>query len=64
MYQTLCIFYRDPNGPSKEKDAYNPSNEGIREKNWSEIIPYHYNLKGQQTSIQKISKLAFKEADD
>ena len=64
MYYTLCGIYRDPAGPSKEKEASKPSKGVMREYDGAEFIPYHYKLKVQQEIIQKGRNLAFKEAEN
>ena len=64
MYQTLCIAYRGPGGPSKREEASKLSKAATRENQGVQFILYHYNIKGQQAIIQKGRKQAFKEADN
>ena len=45
MYQTLCKAYRGPDGPSKGKEAFDPSKEGLRKHDGEEFTPYHYDFK-------------------
>ena len=56
MQQTLCRAYRDSDRTSKGKDTSKSYKEVTREHEWSQLIPYFYNLKGQQSSIQKAEK--------
>ena len=53
MYYTLCRVYRDTDGPMKEKEDSKPSKGVIWEHVLAEFIPYCYNLKGYQESMQK-----------
>ena len=53
MYYTLCVVYRDPDGPRKEKDSYEPYKlfMGEHERGW--FIIYHYQHKGDPASINR-----------
>ena len=64
MYQTLCGAHRGPDGTSKEKEASKPSKVVTREDKGDKFILYHYNIKGQQESIQKVRKQAFEESEN
>ena len=62
MYSTLCRSYRIPDGPSKGKEDFRPSKAAMREHEGEQFISYHYNTKGQYSSVQKGRKQAFKES--
>ena len=53
MCYTLFRVYREPGGERKEKEASKPPKGVILEHLRAELIIYHYQLKGDQSIINR-----------